>query len=178
MRLQNSATAGDASRAYAEAIARRRKPGNSREPSGRLLYVPSHPGRELDIDLRRAGIPKWTDEGKVDFHSLRTTYCTLLMDSHANTKEAMTLMRHSTPDLTLQTYARTRPERLHALADVVGRVLDGSERVEDVPNGETHSEANVGNPNGAKGLPGAVEWWRRRESNPRPKKQTQRLLRV
>jgi hypothetical protein len=36
-----------------------------------LLYVPSHPARELDEDLEAAGIPKVTKDGKMDFAALR-----------------------------------------------------------------------------------------------------------
>jgi len=88
-----------------------------------LLQVPSHPSRSLDIDLEVAGIRKWTDEGKVDFHSLRTTYTTLVVDSGANVKEAQSLLRHSTPELTMNVYARARSERLGEIADKVGECL-------------------------------------------------------
>jgi len=88
-----------------------------------LLPIPSHPARSLDIDLGTAGIPKWTEEGKVDFHSLRNTFTTLVIDCGANVKEAQSLLRHSTPELTMNVYARTRSERLGELADRVGERL-------------------------------------------------------
>ena len=89
-----------------------------------LLYVPSHPARELDKDLAEVGIPKHTPEGKVDFHACRVAYISLLFEAGASTKEAQTLARHSTPDLTLDTYARTREDRLTKLTEEVGdRVL-------------------------------------------------------
>jgi len=46
-----------------------------------LLYVPSHPARELDKDLETAGIPKHTPEGKVDFHACRVAYISLLFEA-------------------------------------------------------------------------------------------------
>jgi len=44
-------------------------------PQDALLYVPSHPARDLDKILKVAGIPKRTAEGKVAFHGLRTSFC-------------------------------------------------------------------------------------------------------
>jgi integrase len=65
-----------------------------------ILAVSTHPGRTLEKDLKQAGIPKVTPEGKVDFPALRTTFGTLVVESGANVKEAQTHMRHSTPQLT------------------------------------------------------------------------------
>jgi integrase len=88
-------------------------------PKNALLYVPSHPAREMDIDLEAAGIPKITDEGKVDFHALRTTFVTLVAEAGANVKELQTMARHSTPELTANVYARTRNERLSELVEKI-----------------------------------------------------------
>ena len=74
----------------------------------------------MDKDLEAAGIPKHTPEGKVDFHACRVAYISLLFEAGASTKEAQTLARHSTPDLTLNTYARTREDRLTKLTEEVG----------------------------------------------------------
>ncbi|UCD48516.1 MAG: hypothetical protein JSW27_13385 [Phycisphaerales bacterium] len=41
-----------------------------------LVYVPSHPARELDEDPKAAGIPKVTKDGKMDFAALRNSYAT------------------------------------------------------------------------------------------------------
>jgi integrase len=89
-----------------------------------LLRVPSHTDRCIASDLEDAGIPAWTPEGNVDFHALRTTYATLVVESGANIKEAQALMRHSTPDLTLNVYARSRSGRLSELAEAVGKALE------------------------------------------------------
>jgi integrase len=84
----------------------------------------------FSADLRQVGIPKVTDEGKLDFHALRTTYITFLLESDANVKEAMVLARHSTPDLTLNTYARTREKRLSEITETVaGKILDAKRSV-------------------------------------------------
>jgi integrase len=44
-----------------------------------LLYVPSHPARSLDMDLEKAGIPKVTPKGKIDFHAVRLAYINLVI---------------------------------------------------------------------------------------------------
>jgi len=90
-----------------------------------LLSMDAHPERTLGKDLKRVGIPKETPEGKVDFAALRTTFATLVVESGANVKEAQTLMRHSTPQLTMNTYARTRADRLHGVAEAVQEMVNG-----------------------------------------------------
>lgn len=89
-------------------------------PENALLYVPSHPARELDKDLVSAEIPKHTSEGKIDFHACRTAYITLLMDSTSNPKEVQSLARHSNLSLTMDTYARTRENRLADISEQIG----------------------------------------------------------
>lgn len=100
-----------------------------RGPDEPLLYVSSHPARDLEKDLKAAGIPKWTPEGKVDFHALRVAYTTLILEAGATVKEAQVLARHATPGLTMNIYGRARMDRLHELADRTGMVISGhSER--------------------------------------------------
>ncbi len=98
-------------------LARTAQPQWSDQP---LLDVTTQPAKFLDSDLKRAGIPKWTDEGKIDFHALRTTFTTLVIESGANQKEAMELARHATPLLTFNTYARARQPRLKEITEKVG----------------------------------------------------------
>jgi len=66
-------------------------------------------------------------EGRADFHACRNVCITSVIDSGANIKEAQSLARHSTAALTLDVYARTRRERLEALAESAGdTILAGS----------------------------------------------------
>ncbi|MFC1762975.1 tyrosine-type recombinase/integrase [Planctomycetota bacterium] len=102
-------------------------------PKGALLYVPSHPAREIDKDLKAAGIPKKTREGKLDFHALRTAYITLTYEMGATTKEAQALARHSSAHLTENVYARTRDERLCQITEDIGDVVLPA-RAKCVPN--------------------------------------------
>ncbi|NIA16036.1 MAG: tyrosine-type recombinase/integrase [Nitrospiraceae bacterium] len=140
-----------------------------------LLYVPSHPGRDLEIDLKAAGIPKHTEDGKIDFHALRVAYVSFVLEAGASAKEAQVLARHSTPDLTMNVYARARDTRLSEVAEKVG------EQVRPGQNGDTFTgniqvtgRSREKNPNRAleqkpsntNSLVQKEEWWRRRESNP------------
>ena len=92
-------------------------------PERPLLYVPQHTARDIYKDLEAAGIRRRTVEGKADFHACRVAYVTLLNDAGANAKEAQTLARHSTPNMTQNTYARARQERLSEVTEAVGEMV-------------------------------------------------------
>jgi integrase len=93
-------------------------------PDAPLLFVPTHTARAMDLDLKKAGIPKRTVEGKIDFHASRNAFITFLIEAQANPKEAMELARHSTPGLTFNVYARTRNARLEEIVEKVGNQID------------------------------------------------------
>jgi len=96
-----------------------------KSPGDPLLNVPTHMDRSFNRDLEKAKISKHTPAGRLDFHSLRVAYTTLLFESGTDLKTAQTLARHSTASLTLDTYARTRPERVFRAVDQVGeKVLE------------------------------------------------------
>ena len=97
----------------------RGKNAKLKAPDNPLLYVPSHTARDLDIDLKAAGIPKETAEGKLDFHACRLAYINFVLESGVSVKEAQVLARHSTPELTFNVYGRTRKERLSETAEKV-----------------------------------------------------------
>ncbi|HIA46562.1 MAG TPA: hypothetical protein EYN96_00985 [Candidatus Hydrogenedentes bacterium] len=63
--------------------------------------------------------PEWTDEGKADFHGLRTAFATMILEGGANLKETQSLMRHADPNITMNTYARSRNARLTSIAESV-----------------------------------------------------------
>ena len=94
-----------------------------RNPTEPFLDMPTHTARTLDIDLKAARIPKRTEEGKIDFHALRTTFVTLTIESGATPKEAQELARHSTVDLTHNTYARARKDRLTEITQKVAESI-------------------------------------------------------
>src|SRR5690606_14813314 len=135
--------------------------------------------RELDRDLKRAKIPKHVPGlGKVDFHACRVAYTTFVIEAGANVKEAQVLLRHSTPQLTLDVYARERPENLGRLADTVGEFLHAP------GHSAAPTEPPLADVSGGGSLvsvgPSVTcdneEWWRRGESNPRPATNPRGLL--
>lgn len=70
-----------------------------------VLEVPRTLLKTFNEDLALAGIPKRDASGRtVDLHCLRHTYGTLLIKAGADIKTVQTLMRHSTPSLTLGIY--------------------------------------------------------------------------
>ena len=93
-----------------------------------MLDMPTHSSRMFDKDRKAAGILKTTPEGKTDFHALRVTYVTHLLESGASAKEAQELARHATPDITMNTYARTRRENLQKVTESVGKTMEGGRK--------------------------------------------------
>lgn len=80
-----------------------------------LFNVPADLVRAFDRDLRVAGIPKRNDRGRVlDIHALRHTFGTHLSKGGVAPRVAQAAMRHSTPELTMNTYTDPR------LLDVAG----------------------------------------------------------
>ena len=51
------------------------------------------------------------------FHSLRITYINLVLDLGVNPKEAQQFARHSTVNLTMNVYGRTRGEYLSGVVE-------------------------------------------------------------
>jgi len=88
-----------------------------------LVAVSTNAARRLKKDLKAAGIPKWTPEGKIDFHSLRVTAATLAIEAGANPKELQSLLRHATPDLSMNVYAQARRDGLANVAERIGKAL-------------------------------------------------------
>jgi integrase len=60
----------------------------------------------LRQDMMSAGIKAETKEGVVDFHALRATFITNLVRGGVQPRQAQALARHSTIELTMQTYTR------------------------------------------------------------------------
>lgn len=121
-RLRAFAESGEVMRLYRKHYSR--KETQLSIPEDRLLYVPHHPSDAMDKDLKAAEIPKHLPgEGKLDFHACRVAYISFVLQMGANVKEAQSLARHSTPDLTMNVYGRTRRDRLAGLAEAVGSTI-------------------------------------------------------
>lgn len=87
------------------------KPEGDDEPekgdAERAPVFKSLPGkRTFDRDLARAKLVRLTAEGKLVFHSLRSTFATSLARTGAPLTLTQKLMRHSTPTLTANVYTR------------------------------------------------------------------------
>jgi len=103
----------DAARAAARA---KQLPLPARLPDDAPLFdVPPNLSSIFNRDLRAAGIPKRDDRGRVvDIHSLRHTFGTYLSKGGVAPRVAQAAMRHSTLELTMNTYTDPR------LLDVAG----------------------------------------------------------
>ena len=113
-RLHAHAVSGEPNRVY---MSRSRDEVPHDVPKAPLLYVPVGTARDLAQDLAAAGIPLVTEHGKAVFHSLRITYINLVLDLGVNPKEAQQLARHSTVNLTMNVYGRTRSEYLSRVVE-------------------------------------------------------------
>jgi len=125
-RLRMSATRGDARSRYRKSRGAW-KPLPEGVPENPLLFVTTHPDRYIRKDMEAAGIPKERPEGVADFHSLRVTYVTMAEQAGAGVKELQELARHSTPALTMKSYARAWRGRLVELSEAVGKQVRDAE---------------------------------------------------
>lgn len=76
----------------------------------------------LRKDLNLAGIEYETDDGIVDFHSLRHTFGTLLANADVHPKTAQDLMRHSDINLTMGRYTHTLREQKAKAIDSMPKI--------------------------------------------------------
>jgi integrase len=104
----------------ADLAARLRPWLEGREPGRPVLPVPEKTAEMLAADLARAGIPVETADGVVDFHALRTSYVTSLIQAGVDVKTVQMLARHSTPTLTIARYARTDDGRKREAIEKLG----------------------------------------------------------
>ncbi len=101
---------------FKEKLSHQRAPIPARLPPSTLLFdVPDKLSKILNRDLKRAGIPKRDDRGRmIDVHSLRHTFGSMLSRGGVAPRTAQAAMRHSKIDLTMNVY--TDP----ALLDIRG----------------------------------------------------------
>ena len=92
-------------------------------PTDPVIRVPATILKTFNADLGLAGIPKTDEAGrKVDLHSLRHTYGTMLVRSGADIKTVQTLMRHSTPSMTLGIYVHYDSAKLREAVAALPRI--------------------------------------------------------
>ena len=163
-RLHDFACTGEAKVLYARY---KRRDATVELPSDPLLYVPSHPARSLDKDLKTAGIPKHAPGGKIDFHACRVAYINLVLESGARVKEAQTLARHATPEMTMNVYGRARKERLSEVVEQMAKSVVREEKyVPSMYSQAVGAETKSATPLKTEDCDNK-KWWRRRESNPK-----------
>lgn len=104
-------------------LARSSKDKPADAPLLQINALHGHAARDFHKDREKADIAYKVLGQKVDFHALRVAYTTFVIESGADIKTAQTLARHSTPDLTLNVYARARSEKLVEVAEAVGKAI-------------------------------------------------------
>jgi len=83
-----------------------------------VFTLPEKTAKMMRTDLEAAGIAHTDDAGrKVDFHSLRHTYISRVVESGVSVKVAQELARHSTPTLTIGRYSHVRISDLSTALD-------------------------------------------------------------
>jgi len=96
---------------------------NEKSQEASLLCIPSHTARAIEKDLKAVGIPKYGPDGKLVFHSLRVTFCTLIDQAGASQAEAMALARHRPPNLTYDRYVKAETDKMKKLLEKVWDTL-------------------------------------------------------
>ncbi|MGZ3431942.1 MAG: hypothetical protein ACXWN0_09485, partial [Isosphaeraceae bacterium] len=93
------------------------------KPLGRSLWPPErNTALMVRTDLKAAGIaPK-----AFDFHCLRHSYVSAIVQCGGSVKDSMELARHHDADLTFNRYAHTRLEDLAAVVDRMPSLWDDS----------------------------------------------------
>ena len=95
-----------------------------------VFAVPDKLVKILNRDLKLAGIPKTDERGRtVDVHALRHSFGTLLSKGGVAPRTAQAAMRHSTIDLTMNTYTDPKLLDVHGALDTLPALpLNGGER--------------------------------------------------
>ena len=94
------------------------------DPETMIFHGLSHAVRKLDADLKRAGIPKHLPgKGKLDFHSLRGAFSSLIDQAGASIGENQNLTRHASPRTTFDRYVKADSGRMRQLVEFVGNSI-------------------------------------------------------
>ena len=150
-RLKEFGQSGEPYRLYQAAYRRGR--AKKDPPQAPLLYVPSQPARCFHRDLEKVGIPISTKEGKLDFHAARVAYINMLFDSgNLTPKEVQELARHSTLDLTINTYGRANEPRMREAVERLGNNIQHEKRATCVQGASETSEQEKRNSLSSKDL--------------------------
>ena len=80
------------------------------------------------IISRRAPPTLLNRSGILDFHASRVSYINILLDRGVGVREAQTLARHSTPQMTMNVYGRPRQEDLSAAISAMAKSVLGEKK--------------------------------------------------
>ncbi len=119
---------------------------SGKHPDERLLGIPKgpDPAAYIRADFDKAKVVAVTDAGKATWHSLRKVYINNVVRSGADLKTVMELARHSTATMSMDVYAKAKPDLLKsAVASVAGKIKACSGYVPDEKTLEKETPANV-----------------------------------
>ncbi len=129
-------------------------------PDSPLLRAPRKETmtENLNRDFKKARVPKETPEGRATFHSFRVNYINTLAESGADLKTIMTLARHKSAQMSMETYCKAKPTRLRAVAEAVARkvkeAISGRESATGVARAVAGSKENAVSPTDGKAYGG------------------------
>ena len=148
--LKVDADAGTAAAIYARYYRGKRGKGKwSKSRAERpLLYMPSHGARDIKKDIEAAGIPITNFYGKLDFHALRGSFISCLLEDSPDVKTAQALARHKKAEMTLNTYGRSRQERLTAMVERIAASIEVEEKCLQLSTRQAVGAENVVVPQG------------------------------
>ena len=80
-------------------------------------------GEHLSHDIIAARIKRKNSEGKATFHSFRVNFINAVIESGADLKTVMELARHGSAAMSMEVYAKAKPERLRAASDAAHQII-------------------------------------------------------
>jgi integrase len=96
-----------------------------KKPDEPLLSVPekSGCGENFQRDIRKAGLARASQHGKATFHSLRVCFIQAVVESGADVKAIMEAARHSSAQMSLETYAKPNVENIRQASTTAANSL-------------------------------------------------------
>jgi hypothetical protein len=110
------------------------KASEGKKPETPLLGMPRKEtvNENFKRDCAKAAIQRKTRDGKLRFPSFRVNYINSVVESGTDLKTIMTLARHGSAQMSMETYAKPKPDRLRAAAE------SANSRLEEILGDETY----------------------------------------
>lgn len=93
-------------RITSETAAKLRRIAKNKLPGVKLFRLTQRAAEVIQADAEAAGIEIQNENGKINFHSLRRTCATFLIDQGVNLKEVQCIMRHAKIEMTIEIYTQ------------------------------------------------------------------------